>query len=95
MEQFTIVSNDRIGVLADIAGILGQARINIELLHAEASDGRAAIMLTVSDALRARELLAPRFELNVEQVAEAKNPIHFHPLAMQTREEGAARMGVL
>ncbi|VVB57694.1 ACT domain protein [uncultured archaeon] len=92
MEQLTIVENDRLGLLADIAGILGQSRINIDMLHAEAADGKAIIMLAVSDGRKARELLASQFALSVEQVAEVKSPIRFHPVAVQARD-GPARLG--
>lgn len=57
MKQITIVSDDKVGVLADISYILGKARINIEAVSAEAKDGKAVVNITVKDDKKAAQLL--------------------------------------
>ena len=57
MKQITIVSDDKVGVLADISYILGKAKINIEALSAEAKDSKAIVNITVKDDKKAASLL--------------------------------------
>lgn len=57
MKQLTIVSNDRVGLLADISYILGQSRINIDSISAGVAGGKAFINLNINDASRASALL--------------------------------------
>jgi len=57
MKQLTIVTEDRVGLLADISYILGQTRINIDSISAGVCGGKAFINLSISDAGRAAALL--------------------------------------
>ncbi|MCX8174872.1 MAG: ACT domain-containing protein [Candidatus Micrarchaeota archaeon] len=56
-KQITLVVDDKVGVLADVACILGKARINIESISAVSMEGKAIITLFVSDEKRAAGLL--------------------------------------
>ena len=58
MRQLTIVSEDKVGVLADISYILGTAKINIEAISVEVYDGKAIVNLTVKDDKKASQLLS-------------------------------------
>ena len=57
MKQLTIVSDDRVGLLADISFILGKSRINIDSISAGVAGGKAFINLSINDASRAAALL--------------------------------------
>ena len=57
MKQVTVVTEDRVGVLADISYILGKARINIESLSAEVQGKKGIISIMVKDEAKATELL--------------------------------------
>ena len=57
MKQLTIVSEDRVGLLADVSYILGQSRINIDSISAGVAGGKAFINLSINDASRASALL--------------------------------------
>jgi len=58
MKQLTIITEDRVGLLADISYILGKARMSILGVSAEAHDGNAIVNLVVKDDKRAEQLLA-------------------------------------
>lgn len=58
MKQITIMSQDKVGVLADISYILGKNRINIDAINAEVYGGQAIINLTVKDEKKAGRLLS-------------------------------------
>ena len=56
MKQITIISEDRLGVVAEICEALAAARVNIESMDAETIGGSGVTKLTVDrydDALRA------------------------------------------
>ncbi|MCX8198370.1 MAG: hypothetical protein N3F07_04260 [Candidatus Micrarchaeota archaeon] len=57
MEQLTIITDDKVGLLADISYILGKAKINIESLMVVSMSGKAILTFFVKDALRATRLL--------------------------------------
>ncbi len=57
LEEITISSEDRPGLLADIGELLGSAGVNIETLSASSHDGRALIRLVVDDGEEAAETL--------------------------------------
>ncbi|VVC01076.1 ACT domain protein [uncultured archaeon] len=57
MKQLTIVTDDRVGLLADISYILGRSRINIDSISAGVAGGKAFINLSINDASRATALL--------------------------------------
>jgi hypothetical protein len=57
MKSVTIVSDDRVGLLADISYILGKSSINIDGLSVDVVGGKAVISLEVRDAKRASEVL--------------------------------------
>ena len=58
MKQLTVVSEDKVGVLADISYILGKARINIEAITCEVYEGKAVVNLTVKDDKKAAQMLS-------------------------------------
>ncbi len=58
MKQLTVVSDDKVGVIADISYILGKARINIEAIACEVYGGKAVINITVKDEKKAAQMLS-------------------------------------
>lgn len=57
MKSVTIVSDDRVGLLADISYILGKSNVNIEGLHVDVIGGRAVISMEVKDPKKAGDIL--------------------------------------
>ncbi len=57
MKSVTIVSDDRVGLLADISYILGKSAINIDGLSVDVVGGKAVISLEVKDSKRAADVL--------------------------------------
>jgi len=57
MKAVTIVSEDRIGLLADISYILGKSNVNIDGLSVDVLGGKAVIGLEVRDPKKAFEIL--------------------------------------
>jgi predicted amino acid-binding ACT domain protein len=53
MKSVTIVSEDRVGLLADISYVLGKSSINIESLDVEVVGGKAIIVLEHKDQKKA------------------------------------------
>ncbi len=58
MKSVTIVSEDRVGLLADISYILGKSSVNIEGIVAEVVGGKAVISLEVKDPRKTSEILS-------------------------------------
>lgn len=57
MKTITIISDDKVGLLADISYILAKAGINIESLGVDVVATKAIIMLSVGDDEKARSAL--------------------------------------
>lgn len=57
MKAVTIVSEDRVGLLADISYILGKSNVNIEGLFVDVLGGKAIISLEVKDTKKATDIL--------------------------------------
>ncbi len=57
MKSVTIVSDDRVGLLADISYILGKSSINIDGLSVDVVGGKAVISMEVKDPKRASDVL--------------------------------------
>ncbi len=57
MKSITVVSEDRVGLLADISYILGKASVNIEGLNVDVVGKKAVITLTIKDPAKASSLL--------------------------------------
>ncbi len=57
MRAVTIVSDDRVGLLADISYILGKSNVNIEGLFVDVIGGKAVISLEVKDPRKASGIL--------------------------------------
>ena len=57
MKSVTIVSDDRVGLLADISYVLGKSNINIDGLVVDVIGGRAVISMEVKDPKKAKEVL--------------------------------------
>jgi hypothetical protein len=58
LEQITITTEDRPGVLAELGELLGRSGVNIETLSASSHDGAGVIHLVVDDSEDAAEVLA-------------------------------------
>ena len=58
MKTVTVVSEDRVGLLADISYILGKSNVNIEGLFVDVIGGKAVISLEVRDPRKASDILA-------------------------------------
>lgn len=57
MKQVTVISEDKVGLLADISYLLGKAKVNIESINADVVGGKAIICLALSDADRGKSVL--------------------------------------
>ncbi|MEW6749159.1 MAG: hypothetical protein AB1295_05620 [Candidatus Micrarchaeota archaeon] len=57
MKSVTIISEDRVGLLADISYVLGKSSVNIEGLSVEVLGGKAVIGLEVKDPKKAKGIL--------------------------------------
>lgn len=57
MNDLTIVTEDKVGLLADISYILGKAKINIESIAVNSVGGKAVITLLVKNAPKAEDVL--------------------------------------
>jgi hypothetical protein len=57
MKEISIITDDRVGLLADISYILGKAKINIESIAASAVGGKAVLSIVVRDYERAKSVL--------------------------------------
>ena len=58
MKSVTVVSEDRVGLLADISYILGKSNVNIDGLFVDVIGGKAVISLEVRDPRKASDILA-------------------------------------
>jgi hypothetical protein len=58
MKSLTIVSDDKVGLLADISYILGKSNINIDGLFVDVIGGKAVISIEVKDPKLASPILA-------------------------------------
>jgi len=57
MKSLTLIADDRVGLLMDIATVLSQAKINIETVNADAHAGKAIVVMTLSDADKGKRVL--------------------------------------
>ncbi|MEW5996930.1 MAG: ACT domain-containing protein [Candidatus Micrarchaeota archaeon] len=57
MKELNIITDDRVGLLADISYVLGKARINIESIAASAVGGKAVLSIIVRDYDKAKQVL--------------------------------------
>lgn len=60
MEIIRIVSENKVGLLAEISGELGENRVNIESIGAEVIGEKAVISLGVNNAKKAYDVLAKK-----------------------------------
>lgn len=73
MKTITIVSDDKVGLLADISYILAKASINIESLNVDVVADKAVIILSVQDAEKARVALeASGYKVTEENMVVVK-----------------------
>jgi hypothetical protein len=70
MKTITLMSDDKVGLLAEISYLLGKARVNIESVGVEVISDKAFITLSLSDLDKGKEVL----EKSGYEVAE-KNSI--------------------
>lgn len=57
MKDICVVTEDRMGLLADISYILGQARVNIDSIAVSSVGGKAVFSIMVRDQEKARNVL--------------------------------------
>ena len=57
MRQLTVVTKDKIGLLASVSGLLGKNKININSISAEKVEEEAVIRLVVEDYDKAKGIL--------------------------------------
>lgn len=57
MKDICVVTEDRVGLLADISYILGKARVNIDSIAVSAVGGKAVFSILVKDQEKARNVL--------------------------------------
>jgi hypothetical protein len=57
MKDICVVTEDRIGLLADISYILGQARVNIDSIAVSSVGGKAVFSIMVRDQEKAKGVL--------------------------------------
>jgi hypothetical protein len=57
MKSVTIISEDKVGLLADISYILGKSNVNIDGLFVDVVGGKAVISLEVKDPKKASLIL--------------------------------------
>ncbi|MBI2079328.1 ACT domain-containing protein [Candidatus Micrarchaeota archaeon] len=73
MKSITIVSEDRVGLLADISYILGKAKVNIESVSVDVVGGKAVVVITVKDSKKAAvELQKNNYTVSEENVLVVK-----------------------
>ncbi|MFA5411850.1 MAG: ACT domain-containing protein [Candidatus Micrarchaeia archaeon] len=57
MKDICVVTEDRMGLLADISYILGQARVNIDSIAVSSVGGKAVFSIMVRDQEKAKNVL--------------------------------------
>ncbi len=57
MKDICVVTEDRVGLLADISYILGKARVNIDSIAVSSVGGKAVFSIVVKDQERAKSVL--------------------------------------
>jgi hypothetical protein len=57
MKELLVLARDRIGLLADLAYVLGQANINIESISADTLGDKAVMHIIVSDDKLGKDML--------------------------------------
>jgi hypothetical protein len=57
MKSVTVISDDRVGLMADISYVLGKSGVNIESLNVEIVGAKAVISLLVKDPKKAKAIL--------------------------------------
>jgi hypothetical protein len=57
MKSVTVISDDRVGLMADISYVLGKSGVNIESLNVEIVGAKAVISLLVKDPKKAKTIL--------------------------------------
>lgn len=58
MKSVTVISEDKVGLLADISYVLGKSSVNIDGLFVDVVGGKAVISIEVKDPKKAAEILA-------------------------------------
>ncbi len=102
MKMITVVSDDRVGLLADISYILGKSGINIEGVNVDVCAGKAIVALALKNPDRAEEVLASngysvnQSELYIKRCSEPgldelkqmllKNRIHIEKLNLVAQD---------
>ncbi len=57
MKTVTVVSDDKVGLLADISYVLGKAKVNIESINGDVVSDKSIIVLSLSNADKGKEVL--------------------------------------
>jgi hypothetical protein len=57
VKSIAIIADDKVGLLADISYVLAKSKINIESLSVDVLGGKAVITMSLSDALKGRDVV--------------------------------------
>jgi len=92
MKSLTVVSEDKVGLLADISFILAKSNINIESLDFDVVGKKALVTLTVGDAELAKNALnSSGYEVaddNCLMIKLSDKPGEFNKVASMLAHEG-------
>jgi len=92
MKSLTVVSEDKVGLLADISFILAKSNINIESLDFDVVGKKALVTLTVGDAELAKNALSSSgYEVaddNCLMIKLSDKPGEFNKVASMLAHEG-------
>jgi len=92
MKTLTIVSKDKVGLLADISYVLSKSKVNIESIGADAIGESAIITLALSDAAKGKSALeAASYEVQEIDAVVVKMPDEpgaLNDLAAKLSKEG-------
>ena len=73
MKQLIVISEDRVGLLADMSYLLGKAKINIDIINVGIVGSKAVVQLFVSEDKKATEvLMANNYEVLTSDVLLVK-----------------------
>jgi hypothetical protein len=92
MKQITVVSEDKVGLLAEISYALAKNDINIEALHFDVVGKKAIVGLVVADSERAKSALGKAgykvADDNCVMIRLDDKPGEFNRLASMLAQEG-------
>ena len=92
MKSITVVSEDKVGLLAEISYVLAKSHINIEALDFDVVGKKAIVSLTIKEAEKAKNTLRASgyhiAEENCVMIKLTDKPGEFNRMASMLAEEG-------